>query len=77
VRRIIPFLETRAEDAIGGKAKNLALLFQFQFPVPNAFIITAHAFELVIQKDQDPNRWVFPVLLGNMKRFFMLPQLTY
>ncbi|WP_141430731.1 PEP/pyruvate-binding domain-containing protein [Bacillus sp. 03113] len=60
MRRIIPFSETQAEDAIGGKAENLALLFQSQFPVPKGFIITSYAFELEIQRSDNPDWWIYP-----------------
>ncbi|MGC5327731.1 PEP/pyruvate-binding domain-containing protein [Brevibacillus sp. SYSU BS000544] len=55
LRRIIPFSEAQAEDAIGGKAKNLVLLYQSQFPVPKGFIIKSYAFELIHHKNQGPH----------------------
>lgn len=60
MRRIIPFSEAQAEDDIGGKARNLVLLLQSQFPVPQGFIITSHAFEPVIQNKPEPDGWMFP-----------------
>ncbi|WP_255570349.1 PEP/pyruvate-binding domain-containing protein [Cohnella sp. CFH 77786] len=60
---MIPFTEARAEDEVGEKAKTLAYLLKSGFPVPGGFMIPAHAFESVIQRDQDPNRWVLPALL--------------
>jgi len=57
VRRVIPFSEIQVMDAIGVKARNLALLFQSQFPVPRGFIITAYAFEFVTQGSQDRDSW--------------------
>lgn len=63
MRMIIPFSEAQDEDAIGGKAKNLVLLLQSQFPVPKGFIITSHAFELVSQKNLDSDEWFFPELM--------------
>ncbi|MFC5468282.1 PEP/pyruvate-binding domain-containing protein [Cohnella suwonensis] len=62
---MIPFSGAQADDAIGGKAQNLALLFQSRFPVPKGFIIAAHAFERVLQSNQDPDSWVFPETLRN------------
>ncbi|WP_231571475.1 PEP/pyruvate-binding domain-containing protein [Gordoniibacillus kamchatkensis] len=57
---MIPFTDARTEDEIGGKAKNLALLFQSRFPVPKGFVIPAQTFEHAVQSDQDPYGWVFP-----------------
>ncbi|CAF1430183.1 unnamed protein product [Adineta ricciae] len=37
-------------DIVGGKGANLALLYQRQFRVPNAFIITTHAYELALNR---------------------------
>jgi len=63
VRRVIPFSEIQAGDVVGGKAKNLARLYQSHFPVPKGFVITTDAFELIIQGNQNSNLWVFPALL--------------
>jgi pyruvate,water dikinase len=60
VRRVILFSDTKAEDAVGTKAKNIALLLQAGFPVPNGFIITAEAFKLANRGEWDPDPFVFP-----------------
>lgn len=63
MRRVIPFSEIQAEDAVGAKAKNLALLYQSQFPVSKGFIITAASLKPVIQRNQEADLRVFPELL--------------
>ncbi|TMV45620.1 hypothetical protein FE783_28465 [Paenibacillus mesophilus] len=60
VHRVILFSETKAEDAVGTKAKNIALLFRARFPVPQGFIITADAFKPAIRGERDPDPFVFP-----------------
>jgi len=39
-------------DVVGGKGANLAILYQRSFRVPNAFILTTHAYELVVNRTE-------------------------
>ncbi|CAF5124824.1 unnamed protein product, partial [Rotaria magnacalcarata] len=39
-------------EVVGGKGANLAILFQRGFSVPDAFIVTTHAFQYVLNNQQ-------------------------
>jgi len=54
----IPFVVNLEEkhaielEIVGGKGANLALLYQREFCVPDAFIITTHAYQYVLNNEQ-------------------------
>ncbi|CAF4246144.1 unnamed protein product, partial [Rotaria sordida] len=54
----IPFVISLEEkhatelEIVGGKGANLAILFQQNFNVPDAFIITTNAFQYVLNNEQ-------------------------
>lgn len=60
MRRLIPFSEVQENDDIGAKAKNLGLLFQSHFPVPQGFVVAADALALAVQDAQCPDCRDFP-----------------
>jgi len=47
---ILPFSQIRKEDIplVGGKGANLGEMYSFGIPVPNGFVVTAQAYEYVI-----------------------------
>ncbi|CAF1613405.1 unnamed protein product, partial [Rotaria sordida] len=57
----IPFVVSLEEkhatelEIVGGKGANLAILFQRNFNVPDAFIITTNAFQYVLNNEQTKN----------------------
>ena len=54
----IPFVVNLEEkhatelEIVGGKGANLAILYQRKFCVPDAFIITTNAYQIVLNHDQ-------------------------
>jgi pyruvate, water dikinase len=48
---VLPFSKIRKEDIplVGGKGANLGEMYSFGIPVPNGFVITAQAYEKVIE----------------------------
>ncbi len=48
---VLPFSKIRKEDIplVGGKGANLGEMASFGIPVPNGFVITAQAYEMVIE----------------------------
>lgn len=48
---VLPFSQIRKEDIalVGGKGANLGEMYNFGIPVPNGFVVTAQAYEYVIQ----------------------------
>jgi len=47
---VLPFSQIRKEDIplVGGKGANLGEMYSFGIPVPNGFVVTAQAYEYVI-----------------------------
>ena len=47
---VLPFSQIRKEDIplVGGKGANLGEMFNFGIPVPNGFVVTAQAYEYII-----------------------------
>lgn len=48
---VLPFSQIRKEDIplVGGKGANLGEMYNFGIPVPNGFVVTAQAYEYVIE----------------------------
>lgn len=50
---VLPFSKIRKEDIplVGGKGANLGEMYSFGIPVPNGFVVTAYAYQYVIEKN--------------------------
>ena len=50
---VLPFSKIRKEDIalVGGKGANLGEMYSFGIPVPNGFVVTAQAYQYVVEKN--------------------------